>query len=154
MSEHVYCEPVTFKITEWVEQWICIRFCIKLEHSSAETIWMMLKGAAMGNWWSAASSQCGHSMHHVLCRVFWGKNHIILVIQPPCSLDLAPWKFWLSPKLKSPLKGKRFQTADEIQENTMGQLTVTGRTVWDPKVPTLKVTEASLSYVQCFFCLQ
>ena len=25
-------------------------------------------------------------------------------------------------KLKSPLKGKRFQTIDEIQENTIGQL--------------------------------
>ena len=32
-------------------------------------------------------------------------------------------------KLKSPLKGKRFQTVDEIQENTMGQLVAIGRTV-------------------------
>ena len=32
--------------------------------------------------------------------------------------------FWLFPKLKSPLKGKRFQTIDKIQENTMGQLMV------------------------------
>ena len=28
-------------MTEQVEQRICIRFCAKLEHSSAETIWMM-----------------------------------------------------------------------------------------------------------------
>ena len=28
-----------------------------------------------------------------------------------------------------------------------------GRTVWGPKVPTLKGTEASLSYVQCFLYL-
>ena len=40
----------------WVEQWICIKFCI-FEHSSAETIWMIQKAAAMGNWWLAASSQ-------------------------------------------------------------------------------------------------
>ena len=45
---------------------------------------------------------------------------------------LAPCNFWLFPKLKSPLKGKRFQTADEIQENTTGRLMVTGRTVWGP----------------------
>ena len=32
--------------------------------------------------------------------------------------------FWLFPKLKLPLKGKRFQTVNEIQENTMGQLMV------------------------------
>ena len=42
--------------------------------------------------------------------------------------DLVPCDFGLFPKLKSPLKGKRFQTIDEIQENTMGQLMVTGRT--------------------------
>ena len=30
---------------------------------------------------------------------------------------------------------------------------VIGRTVWGPKVPTLKGTEASLSYVQCFLYL-
>ena len=33
------------------------------------------------------------------------------------------------PKLKSPLKGKRFQTIDEIQENMMGQLMAMGITV-------------------------
>ena len=35
----------------------------------------------------------------------------------------------------------------------MGQLMVIGRTMWGPKVPTLKGTEASLSYVQCFLYL-
>ena len=33
----------------------CITFCVKLEHSSVETIWMIQKAAAMGNWWLAAS---------------------------------------------------------------------------------------------------
>ena len=36
--------------------------------------------------------------------------------------DLAPCNFWLFPKLKSPLKGRRFQTVNEIQENTAMQL--------------------------------
>ena len=54
--------PVTFEMTQWVEQWICIKFCVKLGHSSAETIQMIRKAAAMGNWWSAAPSRhCGHS---------------------------------------------------------------------------------------------
>ena len=35
----------------------------------------------------------------------------------------------------------------------MGQLMVIGRTVWGLKVPSLKATEASLSYVQCFLYL-
>ena len=48
---------LSFKMTEQVEQWLCIKFCIKLEHYSVETIWMIQKAAAMGNWWLAASSQ-------------------------------------------------------------------------------------------------
>ena len=68
LSEHVYCVAVTFKMTEQVEQWICIKFCVKLEPSSKETTQMIWKATAMGNWWLAASSQqCAHSciMSHV-----------------------------------------------------------------------------------------
>jgi hypothetical protein len=37
---------------------------------------------------------------------------------------LAPCNFWLFPKLESPLKGRKFQTADEIKENMTRQLMV------------------------------
>ena len=43
LSEHVYYVAVTFKMTEQLEQQICIKFCDKLEHSSTETIWMIQK---------------------------------------------------------------------------------------------------------------
>ena len=43
LSEHVYCVAVAFKITEEVEQKICIKFCVKLEHYSGEIIWMIQK---------------------------------------------------------------------------------------------------------------
>ena len=43
MSEHVHCVTVAFKVTERVEQQTCIRFCIKLEYSSTETIRMIQK---------------------------------------------------------------------------------------------------------------
>ena len=152
LSEHEYCVVVTFKMTEQIGQWIFIQFCINLEYSSTETIWMIQKAAAMGNWWLAASSwqtTCP-LMHHVSCRVFlWNiKSHRWLSPpSPPQSPDLVPCNSWIFPKLKSCLKGKRFQTIDEIQENKMGQLMVIGRTVWGPKVPTLKGAEVSLSYV-------
>ena len=81
------------------------------------------------------------------------KHQVSQMTQTLYSPDLAPCNFCLFPKLKSPLKGKRFQAMGEIQENITGQLMVNGRTVWDPKVPTLKGTEVSLSYVQCFLCL-
>ena len=51
-----------------------------------------------------------------------GRTAVTQVTQPSYSPDLAPCDSWLFPKLKSPLQGKRFQTVDEIQENTTGQL--------------------------------
>ena len=74
--------------------------------------------AAMGNWWLAASLQQGAC----LLQSFMVKREIIQVTQPACSPHLTPYDFCLFPKLKSPLRGKRFQTIDEIQENMMGQL--------------------------------
>ena len=58
---------------DWVEQQIYIKFCMKLEHSSTETIWMTQKAAAMGNWWLAASLRQCTITHHVSCRVFGKK---------------------------------------------------------------------------------
>ena len=43
LSEHVYCVAITFKMTEQVEQRICIKFCIKLEHSFTETTRLIQK---------------------------------------------------------------------------------------------------------------
>ena len=91
-------------------------------------------------------------MLHILCS-FLAKYPITQVTQSPYSPDWEPHDFWLFPKLKSPLKGKRFHTTDKTQENTTGKQMATGRTVWGPKAPTLKGTEASLSYIQCVLYL-
>ena len=64
-----------------------------------------------------------------LVQSFLAKHQITQVIQPPYKTDLALCNFWLFPKLKSPLKGNRFQTFDEIQKNRAGQLMATGKTV-------------------------
>ena len=66
-------------MTEQGEQRICIKFCIKLEHSSRETIRMIQKAATMGNWWLEASLlQCS-----CLCTIshaqFLLKQHITQV---------------------------------------------------------------------------
>ena len=146
LSEHVYCVAVTLKMTERVEQRIHIKFCIKLEHSSTETIWMTQKAAAMGNWWLAASSwQCACSCITSLA------DH------PGDSAPLHPrfGTLWLLafPKTKITFEKEEIQTFNEIQENTTGQLMSIGRTVWGPKVPALMGTEVSLSYGQCFLYL-
>ena len=155
LSEHVYCVAIPFKMTEQVEQWIWIKFCVKFEYSSVETIGMIQKATAIGNWWLAALSgqhACSCIMSHAYFLV---KHQITQVTQPPTpySPDLASCDFWLFPKLKSPLKENQFWIVDKIQENTMGQLMAIGRTVWGPKVPTLKGTEASLSCIQYFLYL-
>ena len=155
LSEHIYYVNIAFKMTEWVEQRMCIKFCINIlhEHSSMETIQMIQKAMSMGNWWLAASSwQHAHSCI-TCCAVFLVKYPITQVTEVPYSPDVVPCNFWLFPKLKPPLKGKRFQIFDEIQEDTTGQLIETGRAVWGPKVPTFKGIEVTLSYVQCFLYL-
>ena len=136
-------------MTERVEQLICIKFCIKLEHISMETD--DAEGCSYGQLVIGSFIATMHPlMHHVSCRVFQAKHQITQVTLPHYSPDLASCDFWLFLKLKSPLKGKRFQTITEVQENTTGQLMVIGRTMWGPEVPTLKGTKASLSYVQWF----
>ena len=50
LSEHEYSVAITFKMTEQVEQQTCIKVCIKLEHSSAETILMIQKATTMDSW--------------------------------------------------------------------------------------------------------
>ena len=153
LSEHVYCVAITFKMTERVEQQICIKFCVKLEHSFTKTTWVIQKATAMGNWWLAASlQQHAHSCIMSCTECFWWN------IKSPRWLNptIAPILFFVTSgfsRLKSRLKGKKLQTTNEIQENTMGTLMAIGRTVWGPKVPTLKETEVSLSYAQCFLCL-
>ena len=141
---------VAFKMTKWVEQKICIKFCVKLEHSSMETIWMIQKAAAMAtdDWQLHHNKASAHAL--CLMQSFLAKLQISQVTQPPYSPGLAPCNFWLFLKLKSPSKEK---TIDEIQENMMGQLMAIGRPVWGPKMPTLEGTEASLSHIQCFLYL-
>jgi hypothetical protein len=45
---------------------------------------------------------------------------------PPYSPDLAPADFFLFCKLKTNLKGRRFQTKEEIQENAIELHAITG----------------------------
>jgi hypothetical protein len=50
------------------------------------------------------------------------KQETIVVPQPPYSPDLAPADFFLFPELKSTLKVRRFQTVEEIKENSLQDL--------------------------------
>ena len=82
---------------------------------------------ATGDWQLHHDNVPAHASR--LVQSFLVKHQITQVTQPHYSPDLAPHDFWLFPKLKSPLKGNRFQAVDEIQENTKGQLMAIGRTL-------------------------
>jgi len=58
----------------------------------------------------------------LLIREFLVKQDTIVVAQTSYSPDLAPVDFFLFPKLKSTLKGRRFQTIEEIKENLLQDL--------------------------------
>ncbi|KAJ4444141.1 hypothetical protein ANN_05930 [Periplaneta americana] len=57
-----------------------------------------------------------------LIHTFLAKHEITTVHQPPYSPDLAPCDFWLFPKLKTPLKGSRFESREEIMRNATTEL--------------------------------
>ena len=145
LSEHVYCVAVAFKMAEQVEQWICIRFCIKLKHSSVETIWMIQKAAVMGNWQLTASSQqhacsCIMSCAEFFCEI---SNH------PGDSAPREPrfgtLRFLAFAKTKITSEREEISYCQWDSGKYERAVRETGRTTWGPNVPTLKGTEASLS---------
>ena len=139
--------------SKWLSKWSnesASNFALSLNISLWKLFKWFRRAAVMGNWWLAAlSRQYAHSCILSNAEVFLWNIKSPRWLSPSTAHYLAPCDFWLFPKLKSPLKGKRFQTVNEIQENMTGQLMAIRIAVGGPKVPTLKVTEASLSYVQC-----
>ncbi|UYV74812.1 hypothetical protein LAZ67_12001111 [Cordylochernes scorpioides] len=51
----------------------------------------------------------------LLVRDLLAKNNTLMMPQPPYSPDLAPCDFFLFPKLKRPMKERRYATLDEIK---------------------------------------
>jgi transposase len=51
----------------------------------------------------------------LLIRSYQAKHQMSVALHPPYSPDLAPAYFFLIPKLKTTLKGRLFQTREEIQ---------------------------------------
>jgi len=58
----------------------------------------------------------------LLTRRFLTDNNMTVVPHPPYSPDLATSDFFLFPKLKMKLKGRRFQTVEEIQAESLAVL--------------------------------
>ena len=58
----------------------------------------------------------------LLVLEFLAKNNTLVMPQTPYSPDLAPSDFFLCPKLKRPMKGRRYSTIEEIQTASKAEL--------------------------------
>jgi transposase len=75
-----------------------------------------------------------------LIREFLTKNEITVVPQPPYSPDLVPAYFFLFPKLKSSLKGQRFESTEEIEKNSLTELLAIPKIIITGLFPKLEKT--------------
>lgn len=57
----------------------------------------------------------------IICD-FLAKNSTTVINQAPYSPDMAPCDFFLFPKLKIPLRGRRFDTIEAIKKNSLEEL--------------------------------
>ena len=62
--------------------------------------------------------QCPGSQVLQSFAVFLAKNNMTVIPHPPYSPNLAPCEFFLFPKLKLQMKGRTFDTTEEIQEES------------------------------------
>jgi histone-lysine N-methyltransferase SETMAR len=71
-------------------------------------------------WFLLHDNALAHTTSVVAC--FLARKQVTVLQHPSCSPDLAPADFFLFPKLKSQLKGKRFQDISTIQANVTEQI--------------------------------
>ncbi|PNF24888.1 hypothetical protein B7P43_G10165 [Cryptotermes secundus] len=129
-----------------IEQCICIKFCLKLGKSATETLKMpreafrehSISRTAVFDWHSrfkagrvsaedyerSGRPNTSKTMERVkkIDNGFLAKHDIPQVRQAPYSPDMAPSDFWLFPRLKTPLKGCRFDSRKDIIQNAKVQL--------------------------------
>ncbi|UYV79043.1 hypothetical protein LAZ67_17000846 [Cordylochernes scorpioides] len=72
------------------------------------------------NWFLHHDNTPAHTS--LLVRDFLAKNNTLMMPQPPYSPDLPPCDFFLFPKLKRPMKGRRYATLDEIKTASKEEL--------------------------------
>ncbi|KAG5316891.1 MOS1T transposase, partial [Acromyrmex insinuator] len=120
------------------DQRICIKFCVKNKIKCADAFRMLivaygeatLDRSNVYRWYkmfsegredvndeeragrlSTSITKHDNAPAHtsLLVREFLAKNNTLMMPQPPYSPDLAPCDFFLFPKLKRPMKGRRYE---------------------------------------------
>jgi len=127
-----------------------VRFLRRLRENVRRKRPEMMKN---GDWLLHHDNVPAHTL--LVVREFLTKNNMTTVPQPAYTSDLAPCDFYVFPKMKLWLKGRRFISIEEIQaklQKVLNMLTPTdfsecfqkdkiaGIVVYKPKVTTLKMT--------------
>ena len=77
-----------------------------------------------GKWANGFILHHDNAPHHtsLLVRQFLPNKNITVCPHPASSPNLAPWDFWLFPKVKMTTKCKRFESIQNIEAATTAQL--------------------------------
>ena len=110
LSEHVYCVAITFKMTEWVEQRICITFYIGLNIPPQKLFrWFRrLQLWAPENWQLHHDNEPAHASHF-LCWVFWQNIKSPRWLSPPTAQIWRPVTSDFSKSSNHLWKGRDFR---------------------------------------------
>ena len=140
-------------MTEWIEQWICIKFCFKLEHSTVKLFGWLGRPQLWetGDWQLHHNNTPTHASH--LLQSFLVKHQLTQVTQPPYSPDLAPCDFWLFPKLNHLSKGGDFRPSKRLRKIRWGSWWWLGELCEVPRCLLWRGLRCPLSYVWCFLYL-
>ena len=113
---------------------------------------MIQKATGRGNWWLAASLQQGTSSWIISHAVFWQNIKSLRWLGPLQPRYGAPWLLAF-PKTKITFEKQEISDHWRYSGKYDGSWWWLGELHEVPKVPTLKGTEVSSSYVQCFLYL-
>ena len=97
-----------------------------------------------GDWLLHHDNAPAHSSNFV--QQFLAKRKIVQLRQPPYSPDIAPCDYWMFPKLKMALKGKRFDDIETIQSNATRELKAISKSAFEDcfKVVCLRWSQAQV----------
>ena len=103
LTKHVYCVAMAFKMSKYSNE-SASNFVLSL-NIAPQKLFRRPQLWAPGDWQLREDNVPAHAH---LAQNFLAKHQITQVTQLLYSPDLMPCDFWLFPKLKSSLKGKRF----------------------------------------------
>ena len=92
---------------------VCAKFILKLLKTEQKGLRSEI---TQGNLEMVSDDENDEPAHSSkLVQQFLAKDKIVQLRQPPYSPDIAPCDFWMFPKLKMALKGKRFDDTIRVR---------------------------------------